>query len=492
MIPLAWSKGLVSSTAHLSSCVPFFKLEALGVTPPSTHQLSHGEPMFPTSNPSTRPLPIPIPIPHSQNINTSSSSITRRSSHYDDEGSLREKVRFAEWMKAEAASIPPPSATSTIPPLKAAAIYSQRVILTSMFLVIYISTSLPFPPTPLHTCFTMVFLIIILVSSLSWPDWYQSDPFGLGKRWSSKARSGGSQQTSQQPENQVHTLLIPCHLPPPYQKLIDRWMLTFDQSSETRLGPIQGMHPFKSSISKASVGDLNTVWLTMIAWSSYCIYKALATAIGAINPNHRPDYTNVREHVFLLITSTCWAFVPWRIGTDNMFLQTEPPFNVAPNPSWYDPARIVSMDPWGHLTPQIYKSYFDAGVDIRPTGQPPLFTLLRYLSPFLIGLNFYFFSGMYKGSSQAGRARRSCGWGSITDRWQDRHQISRRLGWSFSWNCDQSSRWKLGWNVTRRSPTRGCQESRGRGSCHQSGGWTSGEDLFFPVQFVSHQYCTSV
>ncbi|KAI8457708.1 GTP cyclohydrolase II [Phakopsora pachyrhizi] len=71
---------------------------------------------------------------------------------------------------------------------------------------------------------------------------------------------------------------------------------------------------------------------------SYCIYKALATAIGAIDPNHRPDYTN-----------------------------TEPPFNVSPNPSWSDASKIVSMDPWGHLTTQIFKSYFDSGVDIRPT-----------------------------------------------------------------------------------------------------------------------------
>ncbi|MBW0525945.1 hypothetical protein O181_065660 [Austropuccinia psidii MF-1] len=71
---------------------------------------------------------------------------------------------------------------------------------------------------------------------------------------------------------------------------------------------------------------------------SYCIYKALATAIGAINPNHRPDFTN-----------------------------TQPPFNISPNPAWFDPTKIVSMDPWGHLTPQIFKSYFKDGVDIRPT-----------------------------------------------------------------------------------------------------------------------------
>lgn len=72
---------------------------------------------------------------------------------------------------------------------------------------------------------------------------------------------------------------------------------------------------------------------------SYSIYRSLAIAMGQLNPNHRPDYTN-----------------------------TEPPFDIPPNPSWFDPGKIVAMDPWGHLAPSAFKSEFDAGIDIRPTA----------------------------------------------------------------------------------------------------------------------------
>ena len=71
---------------------------------------------------------------------------------------------------------------------------------------------------------------------------------------------------------------------------------------------------------------------------SYSVYRALAAAAGLIDPNHRPDYTN-----------------------------TEPPVHIRWNPSWDDKSKIVSIDPYGHLAPQVYKSYFDAGVDIRPS-----------------------------------------------------------------------------------------------------------------------------
>ncbi|KAK4699440.1 hypothetical protein P7C70_g6819, partial [Phenoliferia sp. Uapishka_3] len=65
---------------------------------------------------------------------------------------------------------------------------------------------------------------------------------------------------------------------------------------------------------------------------SYSIYRALAAACGLIDPSHRPDYTN-----------------------------TEPPVDILHNPSWDDKTKIVSLDPYGHLAPQLFKSYFDAG-----------------------------------------------------------------------------------------------------------------------------------
>ncbi|KAG8214313.1 GTP cyclohydrolase N terminal-domain-containing protein [Butyriboletus roseoflavus] len=72
---------------------------------------------------------------------------------------------------------------------------------------------------------------------------------------------------------------------------------------------------------------------------SYSIYRALAIAMGTLNPTHKPDYS-----------------------------KTEPPVPISPQPSWYDPTKIVSFDPWGHLVPQVFKKEVDElGLDIRPS-----------------------------------------------------------------------------------------------------------------------------
>src|SRR5438128_2642128 len=71
---------------------------------------------------------------------------------------------------------------------------------------------------------------------------------------------------------------------------------------------------------------------------SYCVYRALAVAMGALNPNHRPDFHN-----------------------------TEPTVRMGPHPQWGDPSKIVSFDPFGHLTMTAYNEYFAKGLDIRPT-----------------------------------------------------------------------------------------------------------------------------
>ncbi|KAI5813122.1 GTP cyclohydrolase II [Pyronema omphalodes] len=71
---------------------------------------------------------------------------------------------------------------------------------------------------------------------------------------------------------------------------------------------------------------------------SYSIYHALALATQELSADHRPDFTN-----------------------------TEPVCNIGPFPQWSDPKKIVAMDPWGHLAPEIFKSYIDEGIDIRPT-----------------------------------------------------------------------------------------------------------------------------
>ncbi|TFK34396.1 GTP cyclohydrolase N terminal-domain-containing protein [Crucibulum laeve] len=77
---------------------------------------------------------------------------------------------------------------------------------------------------------------------------------------------------------------------------------------------------------------------------SYSIYRALSIAMGALDPTHKPDYSN-----------------------------TEPPVDIPPNPAWFDASKIVSFDPWGHLVPSVFNSLsspsatYPAGLDIRPS-----------------------------------------------------------------------------------------------------------------------------
>ncbi|TFL02696.1 GTP cyclohydrolase N terminal-domain-containing protein [Pterulicium gracile] len=72
---------------------------------------------------------------------------------------------------------------------------------------------------------------------------------------------------------------------------------------------------------------------------SYSIYRALAIAMGTLDPTHKPDYT-----------------------------LTEPPVDILPQPSWFDPKKIVSLDPWGHLVPQVFrKEMNEDGLDVRPS-----------------------------------------------------------------------------------------------------------------------------
>ncbi|MEO7392130.1 MAG: GTP cyclohydrolase II, partial [Ramlibacter sp.] len=71
---------------------------------------------------------------------------------------------------------------------------------------------------------------------------------------------------------------------------------------------------------------------------SYSVYRALAVASGALSRQHRADLTN-----------------------------TSPTDVIGPYPQWTDPAKIVSLDPWGALVAQEYAAELAAGYDIRPT-----------------------------------------------------------------------------------------------------------------------------
>ncbi|KAI0662193.1 GTP cyclohydrolase N terminal-domain-containing protein [Cubamyces menziesii] len=72
---------------------------------------------------------------------------------------------------------------------------------------------------------------------------------------------------------------------------------------------------------------------------SYSIYRALAIAMGTLDPSHKPDYS-----------------------------KTEPAVPIPPQPAWADPSKIVSFDPWGHLVPQVYRRELEElGLDVRPS-----------------------------------------------------------------------------------------------------------------------------
>jgi len=71
---------------------------------------------------------------------------------------------------------------------------------------------------------------------------------------------------------------------------------------------------------------------------SYCVYKALAVASGALDPEHKPDLTN-----------------------------TAPSSPIGPFPSWSNPESIVSFDPWGATVAEDFKSLLANGYNIQPT-----------------------------------------------------------------------------------------------------------------------------
>jgi GTP cyclohydrolase II len=71
---------------------------------------------------------------------------------------------------------------------------------------------------------------------------------------------------------------------------------------------------------------------------AYSLYRALAVAAGSLDPLRKPDLTN-----------------------------TSPTSAIGPHPQWFDPERIVSLDPFGAVVAEAWKPYFEQGYDIRPT-----------------------------------------------------------------------------------------------------------------------------
>src|SRR5258705_980489 len=71
---------------------------------------------------------------------------------------------------------------------------------------------------------------------------------------------------------------------------------------------------------------------------SYAVYRALAIAAKALDPQHVPDLTN-----------------------------TTPTDPIGPYPAWHDPEKIVSIDPYGAVVAEAFRDYLQKGYDIRPT-----------------------------------------------------------------------------------------------------------------------------
>lgn len=71
---------------------------------------------------------------------------------------------------------------------------------------------------------------------------------------------------------------------------------------------------------------------------SYAVYRALAIAARALDPQHVPDLTN-----------------------------TAPTDPIGPYAAWGDPEKIVSLDPFGAVVTEVFAEQRAAGYDIRPT-----------------------------------------------------------------------------------------------------------------------------
>ncbi|WRT70933.1 uncharacterized protein IL334_007932 [Kwoniella shivajii] len=70
---------------------------------------------------------------------------------------------------------------------------------------------------------------------------------------------------------------------------------------------------------------------------SYSIYRALSIAMGQLSTDWRPDLTN-----------------------------THPPFVLPPTDGWFGD-KIVSFDPWGAMSQEIWGKEYAEGLDVRPT-----------------------------------------------------------------------------------------------------------------------------
>jgi GTP cyclohydrolase II len=124
--------------------------------------------------------------------------------------------------------------------------------------------------------------------------------------------------------NRTEHIRLTSH-PEPGAKL--RFPITWGAPTARERGPIIGT--VSQPLDRNVIGSHG---------GSYSVYRALAVSSGALDPIRRPDLTN-----------------------------TYPAANIGPFAQWTEPKRIVSLDPWGHLVAENFKTEIAEGIDIRPT-----------------------------------------------------------------------------------------------------------------------------
>jgi hypothetical protein len=127
----------------------------------------------------------------------------------------------------------------------------------------------------------------------------------------------------------IITLYTIAYYASPDKSLLKPIPLTWGAPTASLRGPLVVSHKPTAIAHRNAIGAHS---------GSYSIYRALAMALNTLDPAHVPDYTN-----------------------------THPPFPITPNASWFDPGKIVSLDPWGHLAQTEFEGYNKRGLDVRPT-----------------------------------------------------------------------------------------------------------------------------
>ncbi|KAG0228873.1 GTP cyclohydrolase N terminal-domain-containing protein [Mortierella sp. GBAus27b] len=115
----------------------------------------------------------------------------------------------------------------------------------------------------------------------------------------------------------------------PHGKGVKPAKMSWGEANPCARGPIIVCRDSKSMNIRNAIGAYG---------GPYSIYRGLAVAMGDLPYNHKPNFEN-----------------------------TQPPIEIKQQPQWSDPSKIVSLDPFGHLTSRHFKTEIESGLDIRPT-----------------------------------------------------------------------------------------------------------------------------